>query len=232
VDLLKGLQLDVLRSTISDKILELQAHFIQPTDVVNFTPRLNTRIAHLRCRIQHLEAMALHAGEVDSASIHTLGEKFDAVESRMSKVYAERPPINLGAGNSSDLRSTAGPSLNQITPEVMQQQAQVMAEVRMPSFNSGQVFPGKLYQKLPHPLAPFKNLPVSDGRNIKVLYDLLKVIKLRQVGLIVEPTLFELLYPCCQGELLVLLTQALTLREQFDSFHERVLLQFIPARQH
>jgi hypothetical protein len=65
-----------------------------------------------------------------------------------------------------------------------------------------------------------------------VLYDfLLKVIKLRQVRLIVESTLFELLYPCCQGELLVLLTQALTLREQFDSFHERVLLQFIPARQ-
>jgi hypothetical protein len=102
----------------------------------------------------------------------------------------------------------------------------------MPPFSSGKV-PGSLYQKLPHPLAPlFKNLPVSDGGNIPVLYDfLLKVIKLRQVGLVVEPTLFELLYPCCQGELLVLLTQALTLREPFDSFHERVLQQFIPCRQ-
>jgi hypothetical protein len=61
----------------------------------------------------------------------------DAVESRMSKVYAERPPINLGAGTSSDLRSTAEPTLSQITPEVMQQQSQDMAEVRMPSFSSG-----------------------------------------------------------------------------------------------
>jgi hypothetical protein len=112
-----------------------------------------------------------------------------------------------------------------------QQQAQDTAEVRMPSSGSGMVS-GSLYQKLPHPLAPlFKNLPVSDGSNIPVLYDLLlKVIKLREVGLIVEPTLFEL-YPCCQGELVVLLTQALTLRETFDSFHERVLLQFIPSRQ-
>jgi hypothetical protein len=231
---LKGLQLEALYSTILEKTLELQTQVTQPTaDVASFTTRSNTRIAHLRGRIQHLQDMALHAGDFDSAKIQVLGENLDAVEKTMGRVCVERPQFNLGAGTSGDPCSTAEPIRRHSMSEVMpQQQAQDTAEVRMPSFSSGTV-PGSLYQKLPHPLAPlFKNLPVSDGSDIPVLYDLLlQVIKLRQVGLIVEPPLFELLYPCCQGELVVLLTKALTLRETFDFFHERVLLQFIPSRQ-
>jgi hypothetical protein len=51
-----------------------------------------------------------------------------------------------------------------------------------------------------------------------------------KVGHIVAPTIYEMLYPYCRGEVLGLLTQALTAGDSFDIFHERLLRQFIPAR--
>jgi hypothetical protein len=52
-----------------------------------------------------------------------------------------------------------------------------------------------------------------------------------QVGHMVAPTIYEIVYPHRRGEVLGLLTQALTASENFDVFHERLLRQFIPVRQ-
>jgi hypothetical protein len=51
------------------------------------------------------------------------------------------------------------------------------------------------------------------------------------IGQMIAPTTYEILYPYCMGEVLGLLTQALTARESFDAFHARLSRRFIPARQ-
>jgi hypothetical protein len=77
-----------------------------------------------------------------------------------------------------------------------------------------------------------KEFTIIDGSNVHHLCDfLLQILKIRQVGLVEVPTLYELIYTYCKGELLALLTQALMALEPFDSFHARVLKQFIRARQ-
>jgi hypothetical protein len=77
-----------------------------------------------------------------------------------------------------------------------------------------------------------KEMPQVDGSNVKILCEfLLKAIRLSQVGQFKEPTIYELLYPHCRGEVLILLRQALTEGEKFDSFHARLLKHFIPQRQ-
>jgi hypothetical protein len=73
---------------------------------------------------------------------------------------------------------------------------------------------------------------VVDGTDVSFLCDfLLKVLKIRQVGQITEPTIYEIMYPYCRGELLAVLTNAIAVRESFVSFHARLLRQFIPSRQ-
>jgi hypothetical protein len=77
-----------------------------------------------------------------------------------------------------------------------------------------------------------REFTIIDGSSVHHLCDfLLKILKIRQVGLIEVPTIYEFMYPYYKGEALALLTQALMASEPFDSFHARVLKQFIPARQ-
>jgi hypothetical protein len=81
-----------------------------------------------------------------------------------------------------------------------------------------QVCTPHFYQRLPHPLSHLlKELPVVDGTYVSHLCDfLLKVFKIRQVGQMTEPTIYEIMYPYCRGELLALVTNAITARESFD----------------
>jgi len=77
-----------------------------------------------------------------------------------------------------------------------------------------------------------KELPQVDGCKVEVLYEfLLKVIHLRQVSQVRVPKRYELLYPHCEGEALVLLRQALANAEEFDSFHSHLLEHRVPERQ-
>jgi len=41
---------------------------------------------------------------------------------------------------------------------------------------------------------------------------------------------YELMYPYCKGELQCLVTQAISNKENFENFHERLLRHFIPVR--
>jgi hypothetical protein len=94
------------------------------------------------------------------------------------------------------------------------------------SFTSG------VYQGLDNPLNYLsKELPVVDGNDPRVLCNfLLKVINILKVGHIQEPTIYELLYPYCKGEMGALLKQSLTACEKLDLFHARILRQFVPVR--
>jgi hypothetical protein len=77
-----------------------------------------------------------------------------------------------------------------------------------------------------------KELPVVDGTDVSLLCDFLqKVLKIRQVGQMTEPTIYEIMCPYCRGELLAFVTNAITARERFNFFHARLLRQFIPSRQ-
>ena len=60
---------------------------------------------------------------------------------------------------------------------------------------------------------------------------LLKILRIRQFGLFAEHIIYEVLYPYCQGELLIVLSNALTMKKSFDSFHAPLLQNFITTRQ-
>ena len=95
-----------------------------------------------------------------------------------------------------------------------------------------QVFTPQLYQRLPHLLSNFiKELPVMDGTDINCLYNfLLRLLKVRQVAQMNRSVVYELMYPYCKGELQCLVTQAISNKENFENFHERLLRHFIPVR--
>jgi len=104
----------------------------------------------------------------------------------------------------------------------------------LPSLGLGasQVFTLHFYQRLPHPLSHLlKEILVVDSTDATLLCDfLLKVLKIRQVGQMTEPNIYEFVYLYCRGESLTLVTNAITSRETFESSHARLLGQFIPSR--
>jgi hypothetical protein len=110
----------------------------------------------------------------------------------------------------------------------------MQAATGLPSLahTSIQIFTPHFYKRLPHPLSHLlKELPVVDDTHVTFLYDfLLKVLKIGQVGQMPEPTIYEIMYPYCPGELLALVTNAITTMESFDIFHVRLLGKFISAR--
>jgi hypothetical protein len=57
-----------------------------------------------------------------------------------------------------------------------------------------------------------------------------KATNISDLGHICELTIYELLYSYCKGEMGTLLKQSLTGCEKLDSFHARVLRQFVPVR--
>jgi hypothetical protein len=94
-------------------------------------------------------------------------------------------------------------------------------------------FTFELYQKLPHPLGNLiRELPIIDGSQISILWEfLVKVTQLCRRGQFNSPVIYEMLYPYCKAEALELLFQALTQDVPFDTFHARLIRQFIPERQ-
>jgi hypothetical protein len=134
--------------------------------------------------------------------------------------------------------STVAVTVNSETRNLAAQAAQVNAEISVAGVpaavpSASQVFTPHFYQRLPHPLSHLvKELPVVDGIDVNLLCDFLaQVLKIRYVGQMAERTIYEIMYPCCRGELLTLVTQAITAKESFENFHARALGQFIPSRQ-
>jgi hypothetical protein len=105
-------------------------------------------------------------------------------------------------------------------------------QLNLPSSTAVMSFMSGVYQKLPNPLNYLlKGLSIVDGTDAKILCEFfLKAINISNVGHIYEPTIYELLLPYCEGEMGTLLNQAVTGSEKFDSFHARVLRQFVPVR--
>jgi hypothetical protein len=96
-----------------------------------------------------------------------------------------------------------------------------------------QVFTPQLYQRFPHPLSNLiKDLPVADETEVNCLYNfLLRLPKVRQVAQMKNSAMYELMCPYCKGELQCLVTQAISNKENFENFHERLLRHFIPVRE-
>jgi len=133
--------------------------------------------------------------------------------------------------------STVTTDVNNDTGVQMAQVAQAGAGINvatLPSLGQGasQVFIPHFYQRLPHPLSHLlKELLVVDGTDGNLLCDLLKVLKVHQVGPMTDLTVYEIMYPYCRGELLAFVTDAITAIESFEIFNARLLGQFIPSRQ-
>jgi hypothetical protein len=105
-------------------------------------------------------------------------------------------------------------------------------EVRNSVSSNSLAFTSGLFQTLTNPLSVLIiEVPVVDGNDIPLLLQfLLKTNTIIEVGRISSPTIYELLYNCCRGELLSCLRQSLARGDSFDQFHEQVLHSFVPSR--
>lgn len=146
----------------------------------------------------------------------------------------------LGAEDRGDTGnvSTVTAAVNNDIEALLMQVAQASTGINAatsPSLGQGasQVFTPHFYRRLPHPLSHLlKELPIMDGTDVNLWCDfLLKVLKIRQVGQKTEPTIYEIMYPYCRAEPLAFVTNAITAIESFETFHARLLGQFIPSRQ-
>jgi hypothetical protein len=235
VGYLKSVSEEELYERLLSKILELQNFINKPeTELSDSASRIHTKLLHLRGRVSHLQLLGQWGSKVDRAGIQGLEERLEAMEQQVVSVSdPERRDGTVGDITSRDSGSTQGASSNLTTAEVHRSVVQDTIQVTTPDLSNTQAFHSSLYQKLPHPLGPLlKELTNTDWSSIPHLWDfLLKIIRIRQVGLIEVPTIYELMYPYCRGEALALLTQALVASEPFDAFHARFLKRFIPARQ-
>jgi hypothetical protein len=133
--------------------------------------------------------------------------------------------------NSVGETAVAAGAQHSILPDEKTASTQTSHEVRI-SDPSNSYCTSALFQKLTNPLSTLiKDVPVVEGNNIpSLLQFLLKANTIIEVGRISGPTIYELLYPCCRGELLSCLRQSLARGDSFDQFHEKVLHSFVPSR--
>jgi hypothetical protein len=126
-----------------------------------------------------------------------------------------------------------GPTDSGRVSTVTENAGRVAAPVRATGDSMKQVFTLQLYQRLPHPLSNLiKKLQVVDGTDVNCLYNfLLRLLKVRQVAQMNDSVVCKLMYPYCKGELQCLVTQAISNKENFEHFHERLLRHFIPMRE-
>jgi hypothetical protein len=234
-----------LFETIHNKAVEIQNTIKQQeAELFQQSPRFRTRLEHLRGRLRHIEELDPSASVIQSSRYQQVRECLDLLEASL--------PMMDGAARTS--REKEGEEV--ATTKTMEEDAQfyslaegptdigrvstgtgnagiVAAPVRASGDNMKQVFTPQLYQKLPHPLGNLiKELPVVDGTDVNCLYNfLLKLLKVRQVAQMKDSAMHELMYPYCKGELQCLVTQAISNKENFENFHERLLRHFISVRE-
>ena len=229
--LLGEFSVDELYACVLRKIHELQDLVeSSETSTPSLVTRVRSKLLHLRGRLWHLEDREEAGLNFGSTSLRTLFEQLDAMEKTIVMADAsERPGRGIVGGSSRETVSKA----DELDVENSGKVVQETTRGATPSVVRASQFLSITYQKLPHPITHLLNeLPQVDGCNVNVLCEfLLKVSHLRQVSQVAEPTIYELLYPLCKGEVLVLLRQAIAKGEDFDSFHSRVLKHCVPERQ-
>jgi hypothetical protein len=179
---------DAWCSFIELKICELQSLVTQSLPFLSFVgPRVRTLLLHLLGGLRHLTASGLCTSGRDIAAVERLQEQLENIERLMTG--DGQPDRSTGEG-SSQQDGTMEHNMNSL-----------------PSANAVMSFPSGVYQKLPSPLNYLLNeVPVVDGNDSKILCEFfLKAINISNVGHIYEPTIYELFYSYCMGELGTLL---------------------------
>jgi hypothetical protein len=181
-----------------------------------------------------LQLLGQSTPKIDRDAIQTLEERLKAMAQHVTALPDfESRETAVRDMDSRDSVSTQGVSGHLTASEMQRPEVLETPKVITPSVKGTPAFSSAFYQKLPHPLGQLvKEFTVIDGSNVHHQCEfLLQLLKIRQVGLIEVPTIYELMYPYCEGEILALLTQALMASKPFNPLHARVLKQFIPARQ-
>lgn len=228
--LLKEVDVEELYAVASGKILELQELVKRPEITLpSVIPRARTKLVHLQGRVEHLQATGQTGPSVGSESIRRLVAQLEAVTKIMATLEESDSIGGKRDEESSGETVSNIPSGEEQTPGIVRE---VSPETSTSSIR-GPVVDSRMYQKWPHPFTTLlKELPLVDGSNVELLCDfLLKAVHLQQDGQIRVPNIYELLYPYCKGEVLLLLRQALAASESFPVFHARVLNRCVPRRQ-
>ena len=191
--------------------------------------RVRTRLLNLRGRVRLLEEKVEPGLNFNSDDLQSLSFQMDNIERNMATVDGTGQVRDLGGGQGHETVS----NMTDARAEASVSAVQGMRPRVNPDVSRESEFHFCTYQRLPHPVTYLlKELPQVDGCKVEVLYEsLLKVIHLRQVSQVRVLQIYEILYPHCKGEVLVLLRQALANAEEFDSFHSRLLEHCVPERQ-
>ena len=228
---LRGWDINELYSYAERKIHELQEAVSKPETPRSVSlSRVCTRLLHLRGRVHLLEEKVELGLNFNSDDLQRLSFQLDNIERNMATVEGtEKQGRDLGGGPGHETVST----MTDDRAEASVSAVQGMRPKVYPDVSRESEFHFCTYHRLPHPVSYLlKELPQVDGCKVEVLYEfLLKVIHLRQVSQVRVPQIYEILYPHCKGEMLVLLRQALVNAEEFDSFHSRLLEHCVPERQ-
>ena len=198
-------------------------------------PRL--RYQQARERLDYLENSL---PMVDGAARGSPGKEEDEVETtnmtqeemddQLNPLAEARTDIGTVSTVMGTLGRESGTASEQMAPRDV---GIVAAPVRASEDCMKQVFSPQLYQRFPHALSSvIKELSVVDGTEVNGLYNfLLRLIKVRQVAQMNDSAMYELMFPYCKGELQCLVTQAISNKENFENFHDRLLRHFIPVRE-
>lgn len=214
---LKSVELADWFSVIESKVCELYRLVVQGISTPAIVePRVRTRLLHLQGRLAHLTAAGLCTTVEEESTRARLHDKLRQIADLMENTESQAQQQGQHDPGQPERERAALPE----------------SEVGTAAPNESRVFMSSIFQKLGNPLTSLlKEVPTVDGNNTRSLCEfLLKATQISRVGQIKEPTIYELLYPYCKDGMLAALNQALSEREKFEEFHERVLRYFVPNR--
>ena len=208
-------------------------------------PRMRTRITHIWNRIRHLEDLCPEVAGNQQVEVSSLSARLAAVEREFlpagndvcdlaSEDGEEQPNGNTTEGREQDMPTDGlGISANTVSSEADQQ----LRGRPLPShFCLGRdavtQVSSSIFSKLPHPIEGLlKRLPRINGLQVdQLLVFLTEVIRIRDLSMLTDSQLLELIFPHCLDALAGKVMAALQGAWEFERLHREILECFIPRR--